>query len=432
MSQLHTRAKCKLVLQPLFWLWKTFPKVYWILLDLLASSISNLGFVSRTWRKNLTVHTKSIFRGVATLLSIWTKYIPNLHSFSPEAQHLFTVTHKKHHLRLRKAQYYPLKTSDIDKSSPSGAKGVLDNIASQLGLKEEDFDNLLIPVAGDQLTVNNIQKLWTYTSTDCTTYSRYSWTLPWIQLWHMKWAVLRSIFHTHWSGKPGKGLCGLHTDCQTLSRKHINPGKCGFYSHTDFIFDTFEALCLGALWWVFSPTMWHYLMLMEISAVLHSEGKSTPPSQEGRSSLNIIQELDALFPAGSPQTSFAHLENLANKVYLCFMTTKAHCCSLCWGAWWGRRASCIDVINTTIYYIKISHTDMTKSHDWLAQPTTTLWVTNFVLQTFMVKLEEKWIQKLMVGRGIVGLVIGRWQTLLSAWETELCQGESWKFSGYQL
>ena len=69
MSQLHTRAKCELVLQPLFWLWKTFPKVYWILLDLLASSISNLGFVSRTWRKNLTVHTKSIFRGVATLLN---------------------------------------------------------------------------------------------------------------------------------------------------------------------------------------------------------------------------------------------------------------------------------------------------------------------------------------------------------------------------
>ena len=185
--------------------------------------------------------------GVATLLSIWTKYIPNLHSFSPEAQHLFTVTHKKHHLRLRKAQYYPLKTSDIDESSPSGAKGVLDNIASQLGLKEEDFDNLLIPVAGDQLTVNNVRKLRMYTSTDCTTYSRYSWTLPWIQLWHMKWAVLRSIFHTHWSGKPGKGLCGLHTDCQTLSRKHINPGKCDFYSHTDLIFDTFEALCLGAL-----------------------------------------------------------------------------------------------------------------------------------------------------------------------------------------
>ena len=185
--------------------------------------------------------------GMATLLSIWAKHIPSLQQFSLDARRLFTTTHKKHRLRLRKSQYYPLKTSDIDESKPSGAQGVLDDITSQLGLEEEDFQDFLIPVAGDQLTVNNIRKLKAYTSTDRTTYSRYTWTLPWIQLWHMKWAVLRSIFHTHWSGGPGKGLCGLHTDCTTLSWKHINPGKCDFYSHTDFVFDTFEALCLGAL-----------------------------------------------------------------------------------------------------------------------------------------------------------------------------------------
>jgi hypothetical protein len=28
--------------------------------------------------------------------------------------------------------------------------------------------------------------------------------------------------------------------------------------------------------------------------------------------------------------------------------------------------------NTTIYYIKNSHSDITRSHDWLAQPTTTI------------------------------------------------------------
>jgi hypothetical protein len=185
--------------------------------------------------------------GVATLLSIWTKYIPHLKHFSPDAQRLFTITNKKHRLRLRKSQYYPLKTSNIDESKPSGAQDVLSDIASQLGLDEQDFDDLLIPVAGDQLTVSNVRKLKTYTSTDHSTYSRYTWTLPWIQLWHMKWAALRSIFHAHWSEGPGKGLCGLHTDCTTLNRKHINPGKCDFYSHTDLVFDTFEALCLGAL-----------------------------------------------------------------------------------------------------------------------------------------------------------------------------------------
>jgi len=184
--------------------------------------------------------------GVATLLSIWTKYIPRLNSFSPNARRLFTVTHKKHLLRLRKAQYYPLKTSDIDESSPSGAQDVLSNITSQLGLKEDDFDDLLIPIAGDQLTVNNLRKLKTYTSTDRSTYSRYTWTLPWIQLWHMKWAALRSIFQAHWFVEPGRGLCGLHTDCSTLGRKHINPAKCDFYSHTELVYDTFEALCLGA------------------------------------------------------------------------------------------------------------------------------------------------------------------------------------------
>ena len=185
--------------------------------------------------------------GVATLLSIWTKYIPHLEHLAPQAQQLFTNNHKKHRLKLRKSQFYPLKTSDIDESRPAGAKDVLGNIAGQLGLKDEDFEDLLIPVAGDQLTVNNIRKLKMYTSTDSTSYSKHTWALPWIQLWHMKWAVLRSIFHAHWSAVDGKGLCGLHTDCQTLSRKHINPGKCDFYSHTDFVFDTFEALCLGAL-----------------------------------------------------------------------------------------------------------------------------------------------------------------------------------------
>jgi hypothetical protein len=137
----------------------------------------------------------------------------------------------------------PSRHLTLMSQDPLEHKMFLDHIASQLDLKEEDFDDLLIPVAGDQLTVNNIRKLKTYTSTDCTIYSQYSWTLPWIQLWHMKWAALRSIFQAHWSGEPGKGLCGLHTDCQTLRRKHINPGKCDFYIHTDLVFDTFEVPC---------------------------------------------------------------------------------------------------------------------------------------------------------------------------------------------
>lgn len=63
-------------------------------------------------------------------------------------------------------------------------------------------------------------------------------------------------------------------------------------------------------------------MLMMSSAVLKSEeGRATIPLQEGRSAPNIIEELDALLPA---DTSFSSLESLAKKVYLRYMTTKAH------------------------------------------------------------------------------------------------------------
>ncbi|KAF9778382.1 hypothetical protein BJ322DRAFT_1114196 [Thelephora terrestris] len=250
-------------------------------------------------------HIKGI--GEATLLSIWVKFIPCLKNFAPTVQKRFSEDLKKHPLRLRKSQYYPLETSDIDESTTSGAQAVLMDIASQLGLEKEDFDELLVPVAGDLLTVDRIKKLKAYTTTDVTTYDRYSWALPWVQLWHMKWAVLRTIFHAHWPGMTGKLLCGLQADCETLRRKNINPKKCDFYSHSDFIFDTFEALCLGAL-----------------RAVLHSEGNTLNTAREGQSAPNILDELEVLLNQNFSPISFNHLSDLAQKVYLRYMTTGAH------------------------------------------------------------------------------------------------------------
>ena len=59
------------------------------------------------------------------------------------------------------------------------------------------------------------------------------------------------------------------------------------------------------------------------SAVLRSEGRVIDAPQEGESAPNIIQELDSLFTA-EPSQSFSALEILAKKVYLRYMTTKAH------------------------------------------------------------------------------------------------------------
>ena len=185
--------------------------------------------------------------GKATLLSVWTKYIESLREFSPEATELFTDKYKKRPLRLRKSVYFSLKTSSIDESRPVGAKDVLVDIASQLKLQEADFDDVLIPVAGDLVTVDRIRKLKRYTRTDVGSRSQHTWALPWIQLWHMKWTALRSIYNTHWAPNIGKHLYGLRSDCNTLQRKNLNPGKCDYHNHHEAPTVTFECLCIGAL-----------------------------------------------------------------------------------------------------------------------------------------------------------------------------------------
>lgn len=189
--------------------------------------------------------------GKATLLLIWTRHIKSLQKLSPEVSTLFTEKYKKHPLQLRKSTYYSLKTSSIDESRAAGAKDVLTDIASQLQLQESDFDDILIPVAGDLVTVDRVRKLKRYTQTDIGIRNRHEWALPWIQLWHMKWAVLRSLYNTHWAGSIGKHLCGLRSDCNTLQRKNLNPVKCDFHTHHEAATVTFECLCIGALRYAF-------------------------------------------------------------------------------------------------------------------------------------------------------------------------------------
>jgi hypothetical protein len=185
--------------------------------------------------------------GKATLISIWTRHIDALHDLSHEATTLFTDKYKKHPLRLRKSIYFSLKTSAIDESRPLGAKDVLADIALQLKLQETDFNNILIPVAGDLVTVDRVRKLKRYTCTDVGNRNQHKWAFPWIQLWHLKWTALRSFYNTHWAPNIGKHLYGLRSDCNTLQRKNLNPTKCDFYSHSEAAIATFECLCIGAL-----------------------------------------------------------------------------------------------------------------------------------------------------------------------------------------
>ena len=60
------------------------------------------------------------------------------------------------------------------------------------------------------------------------------------------------------------------------------------------------------------------------SAVLQSEGRVNPAPQEGRSTPNMIEELDSLFPGDPSNISFSNLKDLATKVYIRYMSLRAH------------------------------------------------------------------------------------------------------------
>ena len=64
-------------------------------------------------------------------------------------------------------------------------------------------------------------------------------------------------------------------------------------------------------------------ILIKHSSILRSEGKTIDDPQEGQSAPNIIQELNIQFPS-DPKTSFSDLANIAEKVYLRYMTSNAH------------------------------------------------------------------------------------------------------------
>ncbi|KDQ26195.1 hypothetical protein PLEOSDRAFT_1085428 [Pleurotus ostreatus PC15] len=185
--------------------------------------------------------------GRTTLLRIWLKHVPSLAKYQSHVAQMEKAL-DKHPIPLHRSEVYPLRTSGIDESTTAGNSDVLRDIThSQLGMHDDDFKDLLMPVAGDQLTVDRVRKLKTYTSKDISPYSRHGWALPVIQLWHMKWAFLKAIFKAHWTPGTGKRLFGLHRDCDSLGRTKLNPTKCDFYPHHRAVVESFEISCLGIL-----------------------------------------------------------------------------------------------------------------------------------------------------------------------------------------
>lgn len=163
-----------------------------------------------------------------------------------EASYKDTSHSAKHRLRLRKAQTLPLGTSAIDETSAKGVSDILhDLVSTQMAMKPHWFDKLLILVGGDQLSVDRLRKTVLYKAHDDSVYESRSWALPLIQLWHMKWAYLKSIFRVHWFSRTNSELFGLRHGIEALGRK-VNQQGSEFYPSHKAVKTVFEGMVITA------------------------------------------------------------------------------------------------------------------------------------------------------------------------------------------
>ncbi|KAI0687975.1 hypothetical protein BC835DRAFT_1419524 [Cytidiella melzeri] len=186
--------------------------------------------------------------GAATILRIWVHWIPVLATHSRAVEKLFSETHQRHRLRLRKTEIVTLRCSNINESTTKGVDSVLmDIVLKQLCIIPEWLATIFLFICGDQLTIDRIRKLIVYMRKAGSPFNCRIWARPTIQLWHMKWAWQKAIVRLHWYGELEKGTYGLHQDCHTLGRNKYNPVKCDFYPTHHLLQDSFEAMILEAL-----------------------------------------------------------------------------------------------------------------------------------------------------------------------------------------
>ncbi|KAF8302082.1 hypothetical protein DL93DRAFT_500602 [Clavulina sp. PMI_390] len=169
--------------------------------------------------------------GVVVILRSLFDRLPYLARRHPDLLGQF-LDHRiaKHKLALRKTAYYPMECSNADESTTAGNLEVMNDIARQLGIQDEEFDlkRPIITVSGDQMSVARLRSVKYATQFNRSWSQAKRWVFPLIELWHMRYAYLHGIFSSHWSSATMSGDTGLRSWAEKLNR-HINPLKLDFY-----------------------------------------------------------------------------------------------------------------------------------------------------------------------------------------------------------
>ncbi|KAJ7648322.1 hypothetical protein DFH06DRAFT_997294 [Mycena polygramma] len=248
-------------------------------------------------------HIRGIGKG--TILRIWLKHIPALAHHRPAVENLFSSTHRKHVLQLRKSEIHTARPTNIDESTTAGAASVLLNlILGQLRVIPSTLYRWMVMICGDQLSIDRVRKIKWYSRKAGDPFERFEWALPVLQLWHLKWNWQKCIFRLHWPRDHfGSGIFGLRHDCHLIDRGKFNPEKCDFYPAHHILEDRFDAVALDAL-----------RLLCE-----ESTGIENGPE------IKLLDALQSYFSPGGhlENSSFEDLEKMAVLVYTRYLSNGA-------------------------------------------------------------------------------------------------------------
>ncbi|KDN41827.1 hypothetical protein RSAG8_07198, partial [Rhizoctonia solani AG-8 WAC10335] len=183
--------------------------------------------------------------GAGMIMRILLAYIPTLsQELHDKVEENFKTHYAKQQLRLRRSITFSFGTSSIEENTPRGVSDVThDLVSTQMEMKPRWFEYLLIVIGGDQLSIDWLHKAKWCKSAEQSAYESRSWILPIIQLWHMKLAYLRSIFHVHWFDTVQTHLLGLHHGAEALGRQ-VNPAVNDFYACHNVVKTVFKAMVL--------------------------------------------------------------------------------------------------------------------------------------------------------------------------------------------
>ena len=182
--------------------------------------------MARIWDDIDCEHQQST--SVVTILQLLLKHVPAMWKHAIDLE-IFAKRLAKHQIPTQKTEVIPLETSGFNEVMTEGnCQTIQDIIGRQLVIGPDAVDGHLIPISGDQMTISQIQTLKRQTSGRSSWWSSNTYILPLIEVWHMKYAMLKGIVKAHWPDRTTKGNLGLQFCAEKLCQK-FNANKVEFF-----------------------------------------------------------------------------------------------------------------------------------------------------------------------------------------------------------